>query len=128
MCPKTHLLGYLKLANINDNLSNYIFQLCVKTKSGCKLHKSRKLSYTRAREILLGNLEKVGLPKGCFGLHSLRSGGATAAGNVVPERLIQKHGRWKAESSKTGTYTSFISEMFLTNMIKEYICIFIYGF
>ena len=39
-------------------------------------------------EILLGNLEKVGLPEGSFGLHSLRSGGATVAGNVVPERLI----------------------------------------
>ena len=127
MCPKTHLLVYMKLANINDNLSNYIFQLVVKTKSGCKLIKSRKLSYPRARELLLGNLEKVGLPKGCFGLHSLRSGGATAAGNVVTERLIQKHGRWMAESSKNRYITSFISEMLLTNMIKEYICIFIYG-
>ena len=71
MCPKTHLLVYMNTANINDNLSNYIFQLVVKTKSGCKLHKSRKLSYTRAREILLGNLEKVCLPKDSFGLHSL---------------------------------------------------------
>ena len=71
------------------------FWSVVKAKSGYKLHKSRKLSYTRAREILLGNLEKVGLPKGGFGLHSLRSGGATAARNVgvpVPERLIQKFG------------------------------------
>ena len=50
--------------------------------------KNRKLAYTKAREILLGNLEKVGLPEGSFRLHSLRSGGATAAGNVVPERLI----------------------------------------
>ena len=129
MCPKTHLLVYMKLANINDNLSNYIFQLVVKNKSGCKLHKSRKLSYTRAREILLGNLEKVGLPKGCFGLYSLRSGGATAAGNVVPEESDPK--TWQMEGrelkKKTGTYTSFISEMLLTNMIKEYIYIFIYG-
>ena len=53
VCPKTHLLVYMKLANINDNFSNYIFQAVVKTKFGCKLHKSRKLSYTRAREILL---------------------------------------------------------------------------
>ena len=58
MCPKTHLLVYMKLANIDNDLSNYIFQCVVKTKSGCKLHKSRKLSYTRAREILLVNLEK----------------------------------------------------------------------
>ena len=25
VCHKTHLLAYMKLANINDNLSNYIF-------------------------------------------------------------------------------------------------------
>ena len=25
MCPKTRLLAYMKLPNINDNLSNYIF-------------------------------------------------------------------------------------------------------
>ena len=118
VCPKTHLLAYMNLANINDNSNNYIFwsvvktnsnnyifQSVVKTKSGYKLHKSRKLSYTRAREILLGNLEKVGLPKGSFGLHSLRSGGATTAGNSgVPERLIQKHGRWKSESSSKNRY------------------------
>ena len=52
--------GIYELANINDNSNNYIFHSVVKTKSGYKLHKSRKLSYTRAREILLGNLEKVG--------------------------------------------------------------------
>ena len=110
VCPKTPLLAYMKLANINDNLSNYIFQSVVKTYTfGCKLHKSRKLSYTRAREILLGNLEKVGLRKGNLGLHSLRSGGATAARNIVPERLIQKHGSWKAESSKN----RYIHELYL---------------
>ena len=61
MCPKTPLLAYMKLhvANINDNLSNYIFQSVVKTNTfGCKLHKSRNLSYTIAKEILLGNLDK----------------------------------------------------------------------
>ena len=90
--PKLIFWPYMKLAKSDDNLSNYIFQLVVKTKSGCKLHKSRKLSYTRARENLLGDLEKVGLSEGSFGLHSLRSGGASAAGDVVAERLIQKHG------------------------------------
>ena len=78
----------MKLTNINDNLSNYIFQASVKLSLVVSSVKSRKLSYTKAREILLGDLEKVGLHEGSFGLHSLRSGGATAAGNVVPERLI----------------------------------------
>uniref|UniRef100_A0A8W8IRD0 Uncharacterized protein n=1 Tax=Magallana gigas TaxID=29159 RepID=A0A8W8IRD0_MAGGI len=35
------------------------------------------------------------------GLHSLRSGGATAAvGSNVNERCIKRHGRWKCDSSK----------------------------
>ena len=42
VCPKTPLLVDMKLANINDNLSDYIFQLVVITKTGCKLHKSWK--------------------------------------------------------------------------------------
>ena len=30
VCPKTHLLVYMKLTNINDNLNYYIFQASVK--------------------------------------------------------------------------------------------------
>ena len=30
VCPKTHLLVDMKLTNINDNLSYYIFQVSVK--------------------------------------------------------------------------------------------------
>ena len=38
-----------------------------------------------------------------FGLHSLRSGGATAAANLgVNDRLFRKHGRWKSERVKKG--------------------------
>ena len=38
-----------------------------------------------------------------FGLHSLRSGGATAAArNGVSDRLFKNHGRWKSENVKDG--------------------------
>lgn len=38
-----------------------------------------------------------------IGLHSLRSGGATAAANSnVNERCWKKHGRWASDSSKDG--------------------------
>jgi len=38
-----------------------------------------------------------------FGLHSLRSGGATAAANAgVPDRLFKRHGQWKSENAKDG--------------------------
>ena len=36
-----------------------------------------------------------------FGLHGLRSGGATAAANAgVPDRLFKRHGRWLSENAK----------------------------
>ena len=39
-----------------------------------------------------------------YGLHSLRSGGATSAvyysGHSIPERLLKIHGRWKSDSAK----------------------------
>ena len=44
-----------------------------------KLRGNAQLSYTRAREILLAGLKSIGLDQSKFGLHSLRSGGATAA-------------------------------------------------
>ena len=39
---------------------------------------------------------------GCkVGTHSFRAGGATAAARAgVPDRLFQRHGRWKSEASK----------------------------
>lgn len=36
-------------------------------------------------------------------MHSLRSGGATAAAsNGITDRLFKKHGRWKSEKAKDG--------------------------
>ena len=64
------------------------------------LHKS--LSYTRCREIFLDALKQIGIeePK-AFGLHSLRSGGATHLANKgVSEELIMQHGRWKTTNAK----------------------------
>ena len=78
----------MKLTNINDDLSNYIFQASVKLSlvvSSVKVGSCHTLKQGRfCWEIW----KKVGLPEGSFGLHSLRSGGATAAGNIVPEKLI----------------------------------------
>ena len=64
---------------------------------------NRPLCYTRAREILLSALESLGLNKKLFGLHSLRSGGATAAADAgINDRVFKKHGRWKSETAKDG--------------------------
>ncbi len=38
-----------------------------------------------------------------YGVHSLRSGGATAAANAgISDRHFKRHGRWKSETAKDG--------------------------
>ena len=45
----------------------------------------------------------IGLDPKQYGLHSLRSGGATTAANRgVPDRLFKRHGRWRSETAKDG--------------------------
>ena len=60
----------------------------------------RSLCYTQDRELVLEKLTLLGLDKS---LHSLRSGGASAAANAgVPDCLFKRHGRWKSERTKDG--------------------------
>jgi integrase len=80
-CLVDMLDRYLKLAGTSENSADYILRsvsFCKSTDS-YQLRNSCQISYTRAREILLSALKVVGLDKRQFGLHSLRSGGATAA-------------------------------------------------
>ena len=53
------------------------------------------------RELFLAKLTQLGFDSTKYGLHSLRSGEATAAANEgVPNRLFKRHGHWKSESAK----------------------------
>ena len=61
------------------------------------------LSYSRLREIFKDCLRGLGYDKKKYGLHSLRSEGATAAVINNPnlsERLLKLHGRWKSDITK----------------------------
>ena len=54
------------------------------------------------REIFTDNLKIIDNHKD-YGLHSLRSGGASAAAqNGVSDRLISKQGRWASENARNG--------------------------
>ena len=73
------------------------------TRDGERLRKTRGLSYTRLRELLLSKISQLGYDPKPFGLHSLRASGATVAANAdVPDRLFKRHGRWKSDSAKDG--------------------------
>ena len=64
---------------------------------------NKPISYSTTRKLFLQSLENIRLPSKEFGLHSLRSGGATATANAgITERLFKQHGRWKSESAKDG--------------------------
>ena len=95
---------YLDLDGISNNPDDFIFRSIryFKSSDSYKLCScNRPISYTRARELLHDALASVGLDTKCFGLHSLRSGGATsAAENNVSDRLLKLHGRWKSDLSR----------------------------
>ena len=48
---------------------------------------------------------QLGFPSRLFGLHSLRSGDATAtaaANACINDRLFKRHGRWRSDNAKDG--------------------------
>ena len=104
-CPVAMLKRYLDKADIDHTSQELIFRsvVLVKSTGQYKLKGIKSLSYTRAREIVLSVLAQLGLDIKKFGLHSLRSGGATAAANGgVTDRLFKKHGRWRTDKAKDG--------------------------
>lgn len=112
-CPVNMLKRYLALAHIPSNGTDYIFRglLFCKSTNTYKLRNSGQLSYSSAREILLNTIDHIGLDKTQFGLHSLRSGGATAAAAAQVEDIIfKKHGRWKSEKAKDGYVKENLSQ------------------
>ena len=96
---------YLKKAKLdvsNDKESPLICRI-FKTKSGHKISKTKGITYSRIREIFKGYISEITTTPENFGLHSLRSGGASAAANNgISDRLISKQGRWSSEKARNG--------------------------
>ena len=104
-CPVLALRRYLSAAELNsDSDENFIFRPVNFCKSLDKYKlREGQLSYSRCLELFREALTSVGLNASKFGMHSLRSGGASAAANIgVPDRLFKKHGRWRSETAKDG--------------------------
>ena len=60
------------------------------------------MTYSRASEFFKKELVKVLMHAKDFGLHSLRSGGATTAAALagIPDRLLQRQGGWRTAKAK----------------------------
>ena len=114
-CPVSILRKYLKGLKLSPSSNDYIFKaFCYRKKKNEYTPKNTKkpLSYCQTRKIVPEAFEKIGLPRNKFGLHSLRSGGATSAANIgVKDRLFKKHGRWKSEKAKDGYIKHNIREL-----------------
>ncbi|XP_019621166.1 PREDICTED: uncharacterized protein LOC109467590 [Branchiostoma belcheri] len=99
-CPVTLLKRFLKSSNSSGHIK--LFRRVSNHRGNISL-RQEPMSYTRAREKVLSMLSTIGLDPTRYGLHSLRSGGAsTAAAMGVPDRLIAHHGGWRSTEAREG--------------------------
>ena len=103
ICPLKQFQCYLALAKISENSEEFFFRGLSKGKKFSLRTKDKPISYNRIREHFIKVLKAANLDWRNYGLHSLRSGGASvAAYNGVLDRLFKWHGRWKSEGAKGG--------------------------
>lgn len=88
-CHDACLENCIKVANILE-ADEFLFRaMQFKKGAHCLISCNKPISYSRVRELFKSSLESIGVEKDKFGLHSLRSGGATsAANNLVPFQLF----------------------------------------
>lgn len=104
LCPVNNLELYLSWSGINRENSKFLFRNLSKVEGSYRLRSVKKpITYTRMRELLIDAFKEFVPDIKKYGLHSLRSGGATASANSgIPDRLFKRHGKWKSESAKDG--------------------------
>ena len=82
---------------------SFLEGLAINTNNGTRLGDKGGLSYTTVHEAVLEKFGAIGLDKRQYRLHSLRSGGASAAANVgVPDHMFKRHECWCSENAKDG--------------------------
>ena len=102
-CPVAMLERYMARTGMRWGDDCYIFRAIQRTKNGETLRQSGHISYSCVMDLFKKKVSKLGFEAPEFGLHSLRSGGATTTANAgVPDRLFKRHGRWRSENAKDG--------------------------
>ena len=102
LCPVTNVKKYIEWANLSSE--DFLFCNLSKIRCGYKVRSDHKvMSYTNLREEFLAALSPHVTDISKYCLHSLRSGGASAAANNgVQDRMFKRHGRWVSDSAKDG--------------------------
>lgn len=95
-------------------------QSWIQSKRASLTQLTRTMTYFSKFKSLLEAVSAIGLDKTLFGLHSLRSGGASqAANNNVTDRLFKAHGRWRSENAKDGyVKDSLLSKLSVTKLLS----------
>lgn len=110
LCPVMNVEKYIHWARLKD--THYLFCNLSKVKNGYISRESnKKMSYSNLRDQFKVALKPhvPDIKKYC--LHSLRSGGATAAAqNGIKDRLFKRHGRWLSDTAKDGYVKDSLKE------------------
>ena len=102
-CPVAMLERYMVRTSTSRIDQRFLFRPIQRSKNGEELRSIGQISYSCLRDLFRKKLTVLGFNVNDFGLHSMRSGGATAAANAkVPDRLFKRHGRWRSETAKDG--------------------------
>ena len=99
VCPVAMMERYFRLGECTRDNDKHLFRGLSRTKKGYRLRPSGSSSYTRVRELVLERIKAIGLDPRQFGLHSLRSGGASAVANAG---VVKCYGQWHSENAKDG--------------------------
>ena len=99
-CPVFHTASYIHALCLQPE--HYIVCKLVRTRKGHRAVGSHRMSDSQIRKNFTNTVNKC-FPNVNLGLHSMRSGGASAAAkHNVSDRLISKHGRWASVKSRDG--------------------------
>ena len=80
--------------------TKHLFRPAFRAGKSCALiHKDKALSYTGARECIVGRLKEVDSEID-VGLHSMRACGATEAANAGVSDRCWRHGSWRSKKGK----------------------------
>ena len=97
-CPVSMTERFLLFGQHKE--TDYLLRKICHTKHGFSFRQQR-LSYSRATELVKNQLKAIELDPSQYGLHSLRSGGASsAAAAAIRDRLLMRHGGWRSQRAK----------------------------
>ena len=111
LCPVVNVEKYIQWGDFGE--SDYLFCNLCKSKNGfAKRVVNKAMTYSNLRDEFIAAFSPHVSDISKYCLHSLRSGGASAAANNgTKERMFKRHGRWASGGAKDGYVKDNIKEL-----------------